>query len=272
MLDAKPSTYLYGAHVRANQIRQHYLRYGGAGKPLIIIPGITSPAMTWGFVGDRFGQTFDTYVLDVRGRGLSESGQDLEYGLDACAQDVAEFAAALKLARYSVVGHSNGGRIAARLGRRFGEAIDRVVLADPPVSGPGRKAYVRTAEYYLDINRKAKAGLVDADVLRQTHPSWADEHLRIRAEWLHTCDETAIRESVRGFLADDIHQDIAGMPMPTMLMVAGKAGVITDDDVAEIRQLQPAIAVAHVERSGHQIPFEDPETFFRVAGDFLARS
>ena len=46
-------TFLYGGHVRANGIRQHYLRYGGKGAPLVLIPGITSPAITWGFVGER---------------------------------------------------------------------------------------------------------------------------------------------------------------------------------------------------------------------------
>ncbi len=40
------STFLYGAHVHANGIRQHYLRYGGHGPALILIPGITSPAIT----------------------------------------------------------------------------------------------------------------------------------------------------------------------------------------------------------------------------------
>jgi N-formylmaleamate deformylase len=56
--------FLYGAHVHANGIRQHYLRYGGS-EPgaratrdaVVILPGITSPAVTWGFVGERFGRT-----------------------------------------------------------------------------------------------------------------------------------------------------------------------------------------------------------------------
>ncbi|WP_391573152.1 alpha/beta fold hydrolase, partial [Serratia ficaria] len=34
------STFLYGANVQANGIRQHYLRYGGRGPTLILIPGI----------------------------------------------------------------------------------------------------------------------------------------------------------------------------------------------------------------------------------------
>ena len=68
------STFLYGANVNANGIRQHYLRYGGAqgvraGRTaVIVIPGITSPAVTWGFVGEVLGRTFDTYVIDVRGQ------------------------------------------------------------------------------------------------------------------------------------------------------------------------------------------------------------
>src|SRR5690606_40799974 len=75
------STCLYGAHVHANGIRQHYLRYGGSvggrdQRPaVIIVPGITSPAVTWGFVGEQFGQHFDTYIQDVRGRGLSEAAE-----------------------------------------------------------------------------------------------------------------------------------------------------------------------------------------------------
>lgn len=60
------STFLYGAHVHANDIRQHYLRYGGHGPALILVPGITSPAITWGFVAERLGEKYDVYVLDVR--------------------------------------------------------------------------------------------------------------------------------------------------------------------------------------------------------------
>src|SRR5258708_36886462 len=87
------STLLYGANVNANGIRQHYLRYGGtdgvrAGRPaVILIPGITSPAVTWGFVGETLGRQFDTYVLAVRGRGLSEASATLGSNPDAQAPD-----------------------------------------------------------------------------------------------------------------------------------------------------------------------------------------
>lgn len=76
---------LYGANIRANGIRQHYLRFGGTGPALVIVPGITTAAALWAFVAERLCATFDVYILDVRGRGLSESGAHLDYSLDACA-------------------------------------------------------------------------------------------------------------------------------------------------------------------------------------------
>ena len=141
------SEFLYGGNVFANGIRQHYLRYGGAtgareGRDaVVIVPGITSPAVTWGFVGEQFGKHFDTYILDVRGRGLSEAGDALDYSLDAQAADVTAFAQALGLARYAIVGHSMGARIGIRAARGNPAGLTRLVMVDPPVSGPGRRAY-----------------------------------------------------------------------------------------------------------------------------------
>jgi len=266
---SRESTLLYGANVRANGIRQHYLRYGGRGEPLIVVPGITSPAITWGFVGERLGETHDTYVLDVRGRGLSEGGAALDYSLDSYAKDVAGFAAALELGRCTIVGHSMGARIAARLGSRFGEPVARLVLADPPLSGPGRRPYVKSLAFYLDAIALAKAGRLDAETMRKNYPNWSETQLRLRAEWLHTCDETAIRESVRGFQEEEIHGDLPRLRVPTLLMVAGKGGVIDDEDIAEVRRLLPAIEVAKIDRASHMIPFDDLEAFLAAISSFM---
>ena len=264
------STFLYGAHVRANGIRQHYLRYGGRGRPLVLVPGITSPAITWGFVGERLGADFDTYVLDVRGRGLSEGGPHLKYTLDDYAGDVAEFAAALKLKPYIVVGHSMGGRIAARLGHRYPQNIARMVIVDPPLSGPGRRPYVRPLNFYTDAINQARQGLLNFEGMRATYPQWSEENLRLRAEWLHTCDDTAIADTVRGFQEEEIHSDLPALRMPTLLVVAGKGGVINDADITEVRGLLPTIAIRKVEHTGHMIPFDDLEAFVDSMKGFLA--
>ncbi|MBY0243456.1 MAG: alpha/beta hydrolase [Burkholderiaceae bacterium] len=268
------STFLYGGNVHANGIRQHYLRYGGSGggrdsrNAVIIVPGITSPAVTWGFVGQRFGQHFDTYVLDVRGRGLSETSDTLDYSLDAQAADVVAFAQALDLHNYALVGHSMGGRIGARAARLRPAGMSRIVMIDPPVSGPNRRPYPSKLPWYIDSICEARAGM-GVEAMKKYCPTWSDEQLRLRAEWLHTCDPRAIIASFEGFHTDDFHQDLPHIAVPAMLMVAGRGDVIQEEDITEIRSLVPEVEVSRVPAAGHMIPWDDEEGFYLAMGDFL---
>ena len=267
-------TFLYGGNVHANGIRQHYLRYcssadsAGHRPVLIVVPGITSPAITWGFVAERLGRVFDTYVLDVRGRGLSETGDQLDYGIDSCADDIIAFARALGFLRYSILGHSMGARFGIRAASRDSQGIDNLVLVDPPVSGPGRRAYPSKLPWYVDSMRACRKG-ADVETMRTFCPTWTDEQLRLRAEWLHTCNEKAVVDTFNGFHEDDIHQDLPLLKLPAMLMVAGKGGVIQEDDQLEIKKLMPTVHIKHVPAAGHMIPWDDFEGFFDALGDFL---
>lgn len=268
------STYLYGGHVHANNIRQHYLRYGGSegGRAerdsIIILPGITSPAITWGFVGERFGKHFDTYILDIRGRGLSSAEKDLDYSLDAQAEDAIAFAKALGLKNYAFVGHSMGGRIGARAAATQPEGLNRLVMVDPPVSGPGRRAYPSKLPWYVDSMAMARKGC-SAEEMREFCPTWTEEQLQLRAEWLHTCNETAIVQSFNDFQNDDVHQDFAKLTIPTMLMIAERGDVVRPEDAQEIKELVADLSISHVQDAGHMIPWDNEEGFYQAFGDFL---
>ncbi|CAM2165710.1 N-formylmaleamate deformylase [Burkholderia cepacia] len=268
------STFMHGGNVHANGIRQHYLRYGGqhglraARDPVIVVPGITSPAATWSFVGEHFGTTYDTYILDVRGRGLSSASDMLGYSMDAQARDVVAFAGALGLERYSVVGHSLGARIAIRAAAAKPAGLARIVLVDPPVSGPGRRPYPSKLPWYIDSMRIAREG-AGYEAMRAFCPTWTEAQLRLRAEWLHTCDERAVRASFDGFHTDDIHRDLPALDLPVMLMTAGRGDVVLQADVDEIQRLVPHLVHAHVAHAGHMIPWDDEAGFYRAFGGFL---
>ena len=269
-----PSNFRYGGHVHANGIRQHYLRYGGAegeraGRDaVILIPGITSPAVTWGFVAEHLGRQFDTYVLDVRGRGLSSSGPGLNYGLDAQAADVVALAQALGLQRWALIGHSMGGRIAVRAARGQPAGLTRLVVVDPPVSGPGRRAYPAALPWYVDSIRQATQGM-DAEAMRAFCPTWTVEQRQLRAQWLHTCHEPAIVRSFEDFGIDDIHADLPRIAIPLLLVTAGRGDVVRDDDVAEWQRLAPQTVHRRVPGAGHMIPWDDEAGFHAALGDFL---
>ncbi|MFC3100569.1 alpha/beta hydrolase [Altererythrobacter lauratis] len=256
-----------GYNVRANGIRQHLIHFQGPGPQLLIIPGITSPAITWGFIAERLSETFNVHVLDVRGRGLSEAGE-LDYSLDTMADDAVSLVQSKALDRPIVLGHSMGARTAIRAARKSPDAFAGLILADPPVSGPGRREYPSAWPWYEDSIRMAEKGC-SAEDMRAFCPTWTEEQLSLRAEWLHTCQLDAIKTAYDGFHSDDIHADLQHLTLPMRLVVAGDAPVIQDDDIAEIRQLAPAIDVRIVENAGHMIPWDNLDGFLAAVKDFV---
>lgn len=264
-----PSRLSYGAHVHANGIRQHYLRYAGPGPALVLVPGITSPAPTWGFVAERLALHFDVYVLDVRGRGLSQAGADLDYGVNACADDLCEFVRELALESPIYVGHSMGARILLRAASRGLAKGAAMVLVDPPVSGPGRRPYPANIAWYTDSIAQAQQGM-SAEQMRQFCPTWTPEQLALRAQWLHTCDVRAVTDSYEWFHTDDVFPDFSQLnDWKVALIVAGKGDVIRDEDSKEAQSLKPDLQVLGVPGAGHMIPWDDEEGFYRALGTFL---
>ena len=248
------STFLHGGNVHANGIRQHYLRYGGAEgeraqrDAVILIPGITSPAVTWGFVAEHLGRQFDTYVLDAR-RGLSSSGPGLDYGLDTQAADVAAFAQALGLSRWALMGHSMGGRIAVR-----------ARAASRPVSRAWSSSIRRSPAPAAAPTRPPCPGMS----IPSARPHWAwmprpcapsappgPRSSASCAQWLHTCHEPAIVQSFEDFGRDDIHADLPHIRHPLLLVTAERGDVVRAEDVDEWQGLAPQTAHVRAERGPH---------------------
>lgn len=258
----------FGYNVHANGIRQHLIRWSGpAGAPqMLLVPGITSPAITWGFVAERLAERFEVHVLDVRGRGLSETG-DLDYTLDAMADDAV--AVAELMDKPFLLGHSMGGRIAIRANARNAEPFRGYLLVDPPMSGPNRRPYPSKWPWYGDSILMAAKGC-SAEDMRAYCPTWSEEQLALRAEWLHTCHWGAIRIAFDGFHTDDIHQDLPKIEKPARLVIAGGAAVVDADDQKEIATLNPRIEQRIVPGAGHMIPWDNLDGFLSAVMDFDA--
>jgi N-formylmaleamate deformylase len=258
----------HGYNLHANGIRHHLLHFPGNGPGMIIVPGITSPAVTWGFVAERLLGRFDVTIIDVRGRGLSQAGE-LDYGLDAMADDLIAIAAAGAFDRPIILGHSMGARTAIRAARKNPAAFSGLILVDPPVSGPGRRPYPSAWPWYEDSIVMARKGCSGQD-MRRFCPTWTDEQTALRAEWLHTCQLDAIRTAYDGFQTDDIHSDLPQIKLPMRLVVAGGAAVIQSEDIAEIEQLAPHVDTRIVASAGHMIPWDDLDGFVAAVADFSA--
>jgi N-formylmaleamate deformylase len=256
-------------YVSSGDVRLHYLEYG-SGDPIVVVPGITSPAITWEFVAEELADEYRLLLMDVRGRGLSDHPES-GFGLPEYADDVAALVRELQLDQAAVIGHSMGARIAAAFGVTHRDLAGPLILVDPPLTGPGRGDYPTSLEAFMQQLADAKAGATIEDA-RPFFPSWSDEQLRLRVEWLPTCDETAVRETWLNFHRENAHELLQRLEPPVQFMYGLESPVVSAEGAAEVRELNPRLEYVGIERAGHMIPWDNLEDFLAETRRFLAAS
>jgi N-formylmaleamate deformylase len=250
--------------VRSGELRLHVLDYGGPGVPLVVLPGITSPAITMDFVARRLTDLVRPIVVDVRGRGLSDAGAS--YTLEDYADDTEAVLADLD--RPLLMGHSMGARIAAVVAAR-GVPLRGTVLVDPPMSGPGRGPYPTTLEAFLGQLEQAQRG-TDADEVARSWPRWPRREQELRARWLSSCDAGAIAATHAGFESEDFFTAWPKVPAPTVLIHGAESPVVTADGAQEAARANPAARLVAVPEAGHMVFWDEPEAALHLLREVLA--
>lgn len=240
--------------VRNGAVRLHTLDYGGDGVPLVVLPGITSPAITMDFVVRELTDLVRPIVLDVRGRGLSDSAAS--YTLDDYAADTLAVIDGLGLDRPLLLGHSMGARIVAAVAAG-GAPLRGTVLVDPPMSGPGRDPYPTTLAAFLGQLAEAARG-TDADEVARSWPRWPRREQELRARWLSSCDADAVAATHAGFETEDFFDAWPKVPAPTVLIHGADSPVVTAAGVAEARTANPTARFVEIPHAAHMVFWDNP--------------
>ena len=187
-----------------------------AGRPLLLIHGVTSSAANWWRLGPTFAATGRRVVaVDLPGHGQTGHWRGHHRFRDNAA-DVAAFARAVDIVRgdLQVVGHSWGAMTAAAL-PAVGLSPSTIVLLDPPavplavISAMAADPDERT---YDDLEAARAA-------VRRDNPAWSDGDVLAKAEALTELDEAAARSVLLdngdwdGGLADLADPAAAGIPV-----------------------------------------------------------
>jgi N-formylmaleamate deformylase len=240
---------------RSGNVRLHVLDYGGDGVPLVVLPGITSPAIAMDFVARALTDLVRPLVVDVRGRGLSDSGPS--YTLDTYADDTTAVIRDLTLHEPLLLGHSMGARVAAVTAAR-GVPLSGTVLVDPPMSGPGRGPYPTTLDTFLEQLAQASRGTT-ADEVAHSWPRWPRREQELRARWLSSCDVDAVAATHHGFETEDFFATWPRVPAPTVLIRGETSPVVTPSQAAEAADANPAARLDTVADAGHMVFWDQPD-------------
>lgn len=118
---------------------------GAGSDALILLHGLSQQRHFWDPVC-AYLQASRIIRLDQRGHGLSDTPVDVDYSIDRCALDAMEVMDALGVTTATVIGHSWGGAVAARIGAMDPHRVRTIGLLDGGLRGPadmGEHAEVR---------------------------------------------------------------------------------------------------------------------------------
>lgn len=120
---------------------------GGQGPALLLVHGHPQTSVIWHRIVPTLARHFTLVIADLRGYGDSSKPQGTadhgNYSKRVMARDLLRLMEQLGHARFSVLAHDRGARVAHRLAMDHGEAVQRLVLLD---IAPTLAMYEQTGE------------------------------------------------------------------------------------------------------------------------------
>lgn len=263
-------------------VRLHHLDWGNEGRPpILMVHGSRLHAHVWNDFGRRFRDRYHIMAVDQRGHGDSGWCQKREYQLEDFYQDLKAVVEARKLKRFTLIGHSLGGRTSMLFASRHPELLERLVLVDIT---PGRPQHIAP----------------DADMSRvaETPPprdfESHDDAIDYLGKLLHRAPKHMIEESVRQGMREvapgrytwkydpamaqarraaapgvDLWEVVRSIPVPTLLQYGSVSNVVSPELAEKMKATMPSCKVDRIENAGHALFTDQPDAFAESMKHFL---
>ncbi len=272
------------------QVRRESVDVGGGQHVSALVWGTASPEIVLIHGGGQNAHTWDTVALalqrplvaiDLPGHGHSDWRDDHDYSPVTSAPAVAAAMRALAPDAQLLVGMSLGGVTAIRLASQFPELVRRLAVVDvtpgvdetkaEPIiaflAGPERfESFDEILDRTVQFNPTRTVSSLRRGVLHnakeQADGSWTWRYDSVRA-WK--------RDERPAVAFTDLWDDVGNVKAPMLLIRGGLSGVVSDDDVAELRRRKPEADVLTVDDAGHSIQGDKPVELARILEEFLAK-
>jgi proline iminopeptidase len=265
-----------------------YYERVGSGVPCIAVHG--GLGMDHTYLKRAFGpltDVLDLIYVDQRGNGRAARPPRETITMQQLADDVRAFADVLGLERFALLGHSFGGFVALEFATTHAERLTHLLLLD---TSPG--TFEPTADELAERPDPATVTTTAREGFRRMFSSVpsSDDDFRaglpeIAPAYMHHGDPSLLTDDyadaildadtmVRGF--EFLPQwSVAGkldrITCPT-LVVCGRYDLLTTPECAKrLAATIPDAELAWFEQSGHFPWLEEPDAFFAVVRDFVAR-
>ena len=262
-------------------VKLHHLDWGNHGRhPVVLVHGSRLHAHVWNHFSRRFSERYHIIALDQRGHGESQWGAPDGYQMEEFYRDLCAVVEARKLSRFTLIGHSLGGRVSMLYASRHHQLLEGLVLVDIT---PGRPAVApgstdpddaRTAPGQFDSREAALAHL--KRLMPRAPASLVEESVRHglretgdgRYTWKY--DPAFLRGARSRSTGLDLWAAVKSIPTPTLLQYGSHSNVVSPELAARMGETMPRCSVERIENAGHGLFTDQPDAFAESVERFLA--
>lgn len=257
--------------VHANGLRLHYLDYGGTGRPIICLHGVTGHAWVWAGVADVLSRSGHVVATDLRGFGDSQWSASEAYTTDEHVADLGAIVSSLNAHEVDLVGSSWGGLVSIALAASKPGLVRRLALIDVAPSSEQPEDEVPPMAYdFADhaevvaaeraANPNAPDDMIEIAALHGTRPGEGGRLYRKR-------DPLFFRRWP--FRADDRWAELRSLDIPVLVAHAAESFIPEEVAARMAKEISHATLV-EIERSGHVVPLENPSALAGALTTFLS--
>ena len=244
-------------------------REAGRGSTVLLLHGLNGSSKSWGPQFNTLGRRHRVIAWDAPGYGKSAI---IDASIDAYADAAAGLMDALAAEPGTVVGHSMGGVVAARLAHRRPDLVRRLVLSCThwglalPAASPLEPRYVRRIEARRSLPT-AEYGRTRAK--NMLAPGAAPQVAATVAAIAEEVTVEGLEGAIRMEHSADNRPMLATLSIPILLIDADRDPVLPPERADALAAFLPTARRVTLAGSGHAPYLEDVAGFNRAVEEFL---
>lgn len=244
-----------------------------ATKNLLILHGFLGMSDNWKTLGSHYVQQgFNVHILDLRNHGKSFHSDEFSY--EIMAQDVFDYCKANNIEKFSLIGHSMGGKVAMQVAVNQLNNVEKLIIADisPKYYAPHHQTILKALKA-VDFTKKPSRQEVEEVISKYISDVGTKQFLLKNLYW-ETPDQLAFRFNLK-VLDEKIEEIGKALPEdltchnPAFFIRGGNSDYVLDADFELINKHFPNAIFYTIPNVGHWLHAENPALFLEKTLDFL---
>ena len=267
--------------VNVNGINLHYLDWGNEGKPkLLLLHGLRGHCHSWDDVSAEFTKDYHIPALDQRGRGESDWAPGGDYSSQSFVADLEGFCKAVGFDKFTLIGHSMGGRNSMAFAGNNADKLENLVIVDigpdldPRGSGRITQELIDVPEEFDSFEdvytyQSKQNRFCSEPVLRRRLTYATKELSNGKFGWRYDLQIREQRRNNTGSKQPDLWINLPGIKCPVLVVRGSETDTLGLETAEKMVEVLPNGKLVHVEKAAHMVFEDNPEGFIQALHGFL---